>query len=308
VFGQVVLGVAGSPSVRTVVTRSSASRAVVSRFVAGEDVDGALAAVRPLTSEGLRVTLDVLGEDVHTPAQAEQTVAAYRLLVDELAAAGLAAGNEVSVKLSALGQSLGPDGPARATERAHALVARATAAGIDVTLDMEDSSTVDSTLETLRVLRADVPRVGCVLQSMLRRTPGDAADLAVPGSRVRLVKGAYAEPAAVAHPAKADVDAAYARCLRVLVEGGAYPMVATHDLRMVRLAEELFAQHGRTPADGEFQMLYGIRTAEQQRLAAAGHTVRVYVPFGTDWYGYFSRRLAERPANLAFLARSLVSR
>ena len=307
-FGQVLLGVAGNPSVRSVVTRSSASRSVVSRFVAGEDVDGALAAVRPLTDEGLQVTLDVLGEDITSLEQADQTVAAYRRLVDRLVAAGLAQGNEVSVKLSALGQSLGADGPAQATERARALVEHATAAGVDVTLDMEDSSTVDSTLETLRALRADVPRVGCVLQSMLLRTPADARALAVPGSRVRLVKGAYAEAASVAHAAKADVDDAYAHCLRVLVEGGAYPMVATHDLRMVRLAEELFAQHGRTPADGEFQMLYGIRTAEQRRLAAAGHTVRVYVPFGTDWYGYFSRRLAERPANLAFFARSLVAR
>ena len=307
-FGQVVLGVAGNPSVRSVMTRSSASRAVVSRFVAGEDVDAALAAVQPLAAEGLRVTLDVLGEDITSPEQAEQTVAAYRLLLDRLAAAGLAGGNEVSVKLSALGQSLGPSGPAQATDRARSLVEHATAAGLDVTLDMEDSSTVDSTLETLRTLRADFPRVGCVLQSMLLRTPADARDLAHPGSRVRLVKGAYAEPATVAHPAKADVDDAYAHCLRVLVEGGAYPMVATHDLRMVRLAEDLLAQHGRTPADGEFQMLYGIRTAEQRRLAAAGHTVRVYVPFGTDWYGYFSRRLAERPANLAFFARSLVSR
>ncbi len=307
-FGQVLLGVAGRPAVRSVVTRSSASRSVVSRFVAGEDVDDALAAVRPLAAEGLRVTLDVLGEDITDPAQAEQTLVAYRSLVDELATAGLAAGNEVSVKLSALGQSLGPDGPAQATDRAHALVVHATAAGVDVTLDMEDSTTVDRTLETLRTLRAEFPRVGCVLQSMLLRTPSDARDLAVPGSRVRLVKGAYAEPASLAHPAKADVDDAYAHCLRVLVEGGAYPMVATHDLRMVRVAEELFAGHGRSPADGEFQMLYGIRTSEQRRLAAAGHTVRVYVPFGTDWYGYFSRRLAERPANLAFFARSLVTR
>lgn len=307
-FGQVLLGVAGKPVVRSVVTRSSASRSVVSRFVAGDDVDDALTAVRPLAAEGLRVTLDVLGEDITDPSQAEQTLVAYRSLVDELAAAGLAAGNEVSVKLSALGQSLGPDGPAQATARAHALVTHATAAGVDVTLDMEDSTTVDRTLETLRALRAEFPRVGCVLQSMLLRTPSDASDLAVPGSRVRLVKGAYAEPATVAHPQKADVDDAYARCLRILVEGGAYPMVATHDLRMVRLAEELVASHGRTPADGEFQMLYGIRTSEQRRLAAAGHTVRVYVPFGTDWYGYFSRRLAERPANLAFFARSLVTR
>ncbi|NAZ87683.1 proline dehydrogenase family protein [Kineococcus indalonis] len=304
-FGQVVLGVAGSPRVRSLVTGSSLSRPVVRRFVAGEDAAAALGAVRALDAHGVRTTLDVLGEDVVRPEQADATVAAYRDLVTRLADAGLARGNEVSVKLSALGQGLGPDGPARATGRAHELVAHAHARGVDVTLDMEDHTRVDLTLQALRELRADFPRTGCVLQSMLRRTPGDAADLARPGSRVRLVKGAYAEPAEVAHPAKRDVDLAYVRCLRTLLDGGAYPMVATHDLRVVRIAEELLA--GRGPGAAEFQMLYGIRTEELRRLAAAGHVVRTYVPFGTDWYGYFSRRLAERPANLAFFARSLVT-
>ncbi|WP_337062262.1 proline dehydrogenase family protein [Kineococcus sp. G2] len=306
-FGQVVLGVAGSPRVRSLLTGSSLSRPVVRRFVAGEDTAAALDAVRSLAADGVRTTLDVLGEDVTRPEQAEETAAAYRDLVTRLADAGLAEGNEVSVKLSALGQGLLPDGPARATERAHDLVAHAHANGVDVTVDMEDHTRVDDTLQTVRALRADFPRTGCVLQSMLRRTPGDAADLAHPGSRVRLVKGAYAEPAEVAHPAKRDVDLAYVRCLRTLLDGGAYPMVATHDLRLVRIAEELLA--GREPGEdgpaGEFQMLYGIRTDELRRLAAAGHVVRTYVPFGTDWYGYFSRRLAERPANLAFFARSL---
>ncbi len=302
-----VLGVAGSPRVRSLLTGSSLSRPVVRRFVAGEDTAAALDAVRSLAADGVRTTLDVLGEDVTRPEQAEETAAAYRDLVTRLADAGLAEGNEVSVKLSALGQGLLPDGPARATERAHDLVAHAHANGVDVTVDMEDHTRVDDTLQTVRALRADFPRTGCVLQSMLRRTPGDAADLAHPGSRVRLVKGAYAEPAEVAHPAKRDVDLAYVRCLRTLLDGGAYPMVATHDLRLVRIAEELLA--GREPGEdgpaGEFQMLYGIRTDELRRLAAAGHVVRTYVPFGTDWYGYFSRRLAERPANLAFFARSL---
>ncbi|WP_432503485.1 proline dehydrogenase family protein [Kineococcus arenarius] len=302
-FGQVVLGVAGSPRVRSLVTGSGLSRPVVQRFVAGEDADAALRAVRALAADGVRTTLDVLGEDVTRPEQTDETVASYRDLVTRLADAGLAEGNEVSVKLSALGQGLLPDGPARATERARALVEHAHAHGVDVTLDMEDHTRVDATLETLRALRADFPRTGCVLQSMLRRTPGDAADLAHPGSRVRLVKGAYAEPAEVAHPAKKDVDRAYVRCLRTLLDGGAYPMVATHDLRLVRIAEELLAD--RAPGAAEFQMLYGIRTDQQRRLAAAGHVVRTYVPFGTDWYAYFSRRLAERPANLAFFARSL---
>ena len=307
-FGQVLLGVAGNTAVRTAVTRSSLSRGVVDRFVAGEDVDQALAAVRALSGQGLRVTLDRLGEDVIDDDQAGQTLAGYRQLLDRLAAGGFAAGNEVSVKLSALGQALGTDGAARATERAHELVRHAHGLGVDVTLDMEDSTTVDATLATLRALRTEFPRVGAVLQSALHRTEDDARELAVAGSRVRLVKGAYAEPPAVAFAAKADVDKAYVRCLKVLLGGDGYPMVATHDLRMVQIALDLARSAGRTPGSMEFQMLFGIRTAEQQRLAVAGHTVRVYVPYGTDWYGYFSRRLAERPANLAFFARSLVTR
>ena len=211
------------------------------------------------------------------------------------------------MKLSALGQSLGEDGPRRSTDRGFALVEHAYAHGVDVTFDMEDHTTVDHTLDSVGELRKEFPRVGCVLQSMLRRTEGDARDLARPGSRVRLVKGAYAEPASVAHARKADVELAYRRCLRVLVEGGAYPMVATHDSSLMDLAAELFAKAGGT-GTGELQLLYGVRPAEQRRRAEAGHTVRVYVPFGNDWYAYFTRRLAERPANLAFFARSLLSR
>jgi proline dehydrogenase len=302
VFGQLLLGVAGNRGVRSLVTGSSLSRPVVARFIAGDDVDAATTAVRTLHDDGVAVSLDRLGEDITDAGQADETVAGYRDVVERLAAEGLAEGNEISIKLSALGQGLGPTGPARATERAHALVGHARAHGVDVTVDMEDHTRVDDTLRTVRTLREDFPRTGCVLQAMLRRTEGDARDLAVPGSRVRLVKGAYNEPPEVAHPAKADVDKAYVRCLKVLLDGGAYPMIATHDLRIVHLAEDLV--RGR---DAEFQMLYGIRSPEQLRLARAGHTVRVYVPYGTDWYGYFSRRLAERPANLAFFARSLVA-
>ncbi|WP_432561986.1 proline dehydrogenase family protein [Kineococcus sp. SYSU DK003] len=303
-FGQLLLGVAGNGGVRRLVTGSSVSRPVVARFVAGDDVAAATAATRDLARDGIAVTLDRLGEDVTAPDQADETVAGYRDLVERLAAEGLAEGNEVSIKLSALGQGLGPDGPARATDRAHALVGHAYSRGVDVTVDMEDHTRVEDTLETVRTLRADFPRTGCVLQSMLRRTEGDVRDLARPGSRVRLVKGAYNEPPEVAHPAKADVDKAYVRALRTLLDGGAHAMVATHDLRIVKLAEELLA--AGPAGSAEFQMLYGIRSPEQQRLAKH-HAMRVYVPYGTDWYGYFSRRLAERPANLAFFARSLVA-
>jgi proline dehydrogenase len=304
VFGQLLLGVAGNRGVRSLVTGSSLSKPVVARFVAGDDVDAATAAVRDLARHGIAVSLDRLGEDVTDAAQAQASVDGYREVLDRLAAEGLAHGNEVSIKLSAFGQGLGPDGPRQATERAHDLVAHAHDLGIDVTVDMEDHTKVEDTLATVEQLRADFPRTGCVLQAMLRRTEGDARDLARAGSRVRLVKGAYNEPPEVAHPAKSDVDKAYVRALRILLDGGAYPMIATHDLRIVKLAEELLA--GRDPGTAEFQMLYGIRSPEQLRLART-HTVRVYVPYGTDWYAYFSRRLAERPANLAFFARSLVA-
>jgi proline dehydrogenase len=147
-----------------------------------------------------------------------------------------------------------------------------------------------------------------VLQSALRRTEADAADLAHEGSRVRLVKGAYAEPAAVAFTAKAEVDEAYERCLRVLMAGPGYPMVASHDPRMIEAARAMATVYGRSADDHEYQMLYGIRTTEQDRIAASGERMRIYLPYGADWYGYFTRRLAERPANLAFFLRSLLSR
>jgi proline dehydrogenase len=182
------------------------------------------------------------------------------------------------------------------------------AQGTTVTLDMEESRTVDSTLAVLAELRRDHPGTGAVLQAMLHRTEDDARALATPGSRVRLVKGAYREPATVAHQDKADVDAAYARCLETLVRGPGYPMAGTHDPAMITRLLELVAETSRGRDSYEFQLLYGIRPDEQARLAAAGHTVRAYVPYGADWYGYFMRRLAERPANLQFFLRSLATR
>jgi proline dehydrogenase len=187
-------------------------------------------------------------------------------------------------------------------------VEAATAIGTTVTLDMEDHRTVDATLGTLAELRKEHPGTGAVLQAMLFRTEADAKDLAVTGSRVRLVKGAYNEPASVAHQNKKDVDAAYARCLEILMTGPGYPMVGSHDPAMVQRAHELAAQHSRAADSWEVQMLYGIRPDEQRRLAAAGTRVRAYVPYGVDWYAYFMRRLAERPANVGFFLRSLATR
>jgi proline dehydrogenase len=306
-LGPTLLAASRSPRVRRLVTHAPGSRRLVRRFVVGERLGDALDASRTLVGDGLAVTLDHLGEDTLDESQAAGTREVYVTLLGRLADLGLAGQTEVSLKLSAVGQALPRDGHAVALGNARAVCAAAQRAGTAVTLDMEDHTTVDSTLAILRDLRADFPGTGAVLQSCLYRTVADCRDLSHAGSRVRLVKGAYAEPPSVAHPAKADVDLAYVRCLRILMAGDGYPMVASHDPRMIALAGALAERHGRSPGDYEYQMLHGIRTGEQRRLAAAGERVRVYVPFGADWYGYFMRRLAERPANVGFFLRALVT-
>ncbi|MCW2534053.1 MAG: Proline dehydrogenase [Blastococcus sp.] len=302
-----LLAASRRPGLRRAVTGNPATRKVVNRFVAGETLDDALAAVRSLSADGIRVTLDHLGEDITTRAEATRTRDAYLALLDGLAPLGLGPAAEVSMKLSACGQALGLAGHDIALELARPVVEAATAIGTTVTLDMEDHRTVDSTLAALADLRKEHPGTGAVLQAMLFRTEGDAKALAVTGSRVRLVKGAYNEPASVAHQKKKDVDAAYARCLEILMAGPGYPMVGSHDPAIVQRAHELAAQHSRAADSWEVQMLYGIRPDEQHRLAVAGTQVRAYVPYGIDWYAYFMRRLAERPANVGFFLRSLVT-
>ena len=306
-LGRVLTAAAESPLARRVVSQFPPTRRVVDRFVAGEDVAAARAAVERLTADGFAVTVDHLGEHVRHAAVAAATAKAYLALLGELRALGLGDRAEVSLKLSALGQALGRDGERIALDHARQICAAAREAGVQVTLDMEDHTTTDSTLEILRALRADFPGTGVALQACLRRTEADCRDLAGPGSRVRLVKGAYAEPASVAYRTKHEVDRAYVRCLRVLMAGSGYPMVATHDDRLIVIAQSLAARYGRGRDDYEFQMLYGVRPGRQRELAASGRTVRIYVPYGTDWYGYFMRRLAERPANVAFFLRSLAS-
>jgi proline dehydrogenase len=265
-------------------------------------------AVQRLRAEGRRVSLDHLGEETTDRGQAETTVKAYSALLATLPAEGLADGADVSVKLSAMGQHLAVNGPTVALANARTICTEARAVGATVTLDMEGHTSTDATLESLRELRCDFPSVGAVLQAYLHRTEADCAALSGPRSRVRLCKGAYAEPASVAYQRRPDVDGSYLRCLEILIRGTGYPMIATHDPRIIAHAERMVAESGRTPADHEFQMLYGIRPAEQQRIAATGITMRVYVPYGDEWYGYFMRRLAERPANLAFLLRSLATK
>jgi proline dehydrogenase len=307
VLGPSLLMASRSTRLRRLVTNAPVSRRLVDRFVAGATAEDALATTSTLADAGLTVTIDRLGEDTLGVEQAEATRDAYVMLLGRLGDCGLAKQAEVSLKLSAIGQALPSDGHRIALDNVRAVCEAAQQAGTTVTLDMEDHTTVDSTLDVLMQARADFPWLGAVLQSCLRRTEQDSRDLAYEGSRVRLVKGAYAEPTAVAYSSKADVDRAYARCLRILMEGPGHPMVATHDARMIALTEHLAVRHGRASDTYEYQMLYGICAGEQQRLVDAGAQVRVYVPYGADWYGYFMRRLAERPANVAFFVRSVLS-
>ena len=305
---QPILLLARSQGVKKLVSTMPVSSGIVTSYVPGETTESAVGATRTLEDDGLHVTLDYLGEDTTDAAQAEATVRAYKELLAELASQGLAPHAEVSVKLSAIGQFLPDSGHKVALENARDICRAARNAGTTVTLDMEDHTTTDSTLSILRELRKDFPETGAVLQAMLHRTEADCRALAYEGSRVRLCKGAYMEPADVAFQERVEVDKSYVRCLKVLLGGQGYPMIATHDPRMVQIASSLASRFGRRPGTYEFQMLYGIRPEEQKRLAAAGETVRVYVPYGTEWYGYLMRRLAEKPQNLAFFARSLVSK
>ncbi|MBF6174160.1 proline dehydrogenase family protein [Nocardia blacklockiae] len=307
----VLLAMARSQRTERGLTRLHATKHLVDRFVAGDTRDAALATARELLRQHRFVSIDYLGEDTTDPEQARRVVAEYLALIEALAALpGLPATEgprplEVSVKLSALGQSLPGDGHETALHHARTLARAAESAGIWLTVDAEDHAATDSRLAIVRTLRHDHPdTVGTVLQAYLRRTEDDCRVFADEGARIRLCKGAYSEPGTVAFRRKPEVDAAYLRCLRILMAGKGYPMVATHDPAMIEAAALLTAAAGRGRADFEFQMLYGIRPAEQARLVGFGQHLRVYVPFGDQWYGYFVRRLAERPANLMFFLRS----
>jgi proline dehydrogenase len=310
VLRRVLLAASASQRVRHVITTTPITRSVVRRFVAGETASDALTVVERLLADGMLVTLDYLGEDTTDPQQAAAVVSEYVSLIELLRAGGHTAGGraEVSVKPTAVGLRLPEHGEKTAAENIARICAAARAAGTTVTVDMEDHSRVEATLRLVSSLRADHPDLGCVLQAYLRRTPGDCQELAAAGSRVRLCKGAYSAPDGVAYPVRSEVDRNYARCLRILLDGAGYPMLATHDPRLIAIAGSRAATAGRDQSSFEYQLLYGIRPDEQRRLAAAGAQVRVYVPYGSDWYGYLVRRLAERPANLAFFLRALRSR
>nr|WP_206315898.1 proline dehydrogenase family protein [Streptomyces sp. C1-2] len=307
VLGPVILAASRSDRLRRLVSAAPVTRPVVDRFIPGENVDDIVPVVRELTDKGLELTMDVVGEDITTPEQAAAARDAYLELIDRLKPMELGRRAEMSVKLSMFGQAL-PGGHELALANVRPVVEAADAIGTTVTLDAEDHTTLDSMFAVHEELRRDFPRTGCVIQAYLFRTEADARRLAASGSRVRLVKGAYKEPASVAYQDRHEIDKAYVRVLRTLMEGEGYPMVGSHDPRLVAIAQELARRAGRKQDEYEFQMLYGIRSEEHLRLAAEGHRMRVYTAYGTDWYGYFMRRLAEKPANLRFFARSVVGR
>ncbi len=309
----VILAAGREEGLRRAAERLPVTRKAVRRFVPGETIEDVLESVAVLCDSGRYASIDYLGEDVTDAADANAATRVYLDLIAKMGRLGSPADAdvsplEVSLKLSALGQSLNRDGEKIARENAQTICEAAQRARVWVTVDAEDHTTTGSTLAIVADLRLEFPWLGVVLQAYLRRTPGDCEEFAAAGARVRLCKGAYDEPAAVAHRDPVAVTDAYLRCLRVLMSGSGYPMVASHDPVVIEAVPKLAAESGRGPADFEYQMLYGIRGDEQRRLADAGNQVRVYVPFGDQWYGYFMRRLAERPANLTFFLRALAQR
>lgn len=305
-----ILAASRSQRLRATAERLPVTRRVVDRFVAGETVPEALDATAALRASGRLVTIDYLGEDTTSKEDADNTVAAYLALLEGLKSDSDAKVRplEVSLKLSALGQALPRDGEKIALENAHTICAKARDIEAWVTVDAEDHTTTDSTLSIVRDLRTEFDWLGTVLQAYLKRTRADCAQFAASGARIRLCKGAYDEPASVAYRDPDEVTDSYLTCLRILMAGRGYPMVASHDPEIIAAVPALAREYHRGVDDFEYQMLYNIRDGEQRRLADEGNHVRVYVPFGYEWYGYFVRRLAERPANLTFFLRALAER
>ncbi|MGI8704068.1 MAG: proline dehydrogenase family protein [Candidatus Limnocylindrales bacterium] len=278
------------------------TRSFVHRFVAGETLEEALPALFRLHRTGLRTTVDILGESVESVVDAQQAADRYIQALDALAAGGL--DRNVSIKLTQMGLDLDPVVCRANVAR---IVARAAEHGAFVRIDIEDHERLEATLALARELHAQYAEVGVVVQSYLRRSAEDVDALVTQGIRVRLCKGAYNEPATVAFATKHEVDESYLRLAERLLREGNFPAIATHDQRLIEHVRRYAARERIPQARFEFQMLYGIRRDLQRRLVRDGYNVRVYVPLGTEWYPYFMRRLAERPANALFLLRSLIS-
>ena len=298
-----LLWLSEQPQVFRFVRRNGLARRFASRFVAGETVESAVAALRDLNAAGLSASLDLLGESVLHAEEAGQARDTYLQTLDRIRAAGADA--NVSVKLTQMGLDIDE---AMCVANMRAIIGKAKQYGSFVRIDMEQSTYTAKTLQLFT--DAFYPElgnaVGVVLQSYLRRTAADVDAMIALGARVRLCKGAYQEPENVAFPAKRDVDKNYVACMERLLEHGHYPGIATHDEKIIAHAKAFTASKGIAPARYEFQMLYGVRRDLQQSLRRDGYNVRVYVPFGTHWYPYLMRRLAERPANIVFIVGNVV--
>lgn len=301
----VILAAARSPRAERLVGTMPLIRGVVARYLAGEDTATALVATRAAVAEGLAVTLDLLVEEAKTPETAATTLRAYEELLDGLSDLELTPAAEITVSLAALGFH---HDRGRAFELARAVCAKASEAGTTITLDAEDHTATDLVLETLDRLRVDFPTTGVVVQSCLRRTETDCRDLAAAGSRVRLCKRIYAEPEAVAFQSRLDIDRSFVRCLNILMAGNAYSMVATHDPRLIAIAEDRSKWFDRSQDQFEFQMLRGLCHQEQLRLISQGYTVRVYLPFGEKWYSCLIQRFADRQNRIDSVIRLWRSR
>jgi proline dehydrogenase len=297
------LSLAQSKGLRDFAVANPVARRVAHRFVAGEALDEAVAVIRSLNEQKMLATFDHLGENVNTAEDANATTEVYVTLLDAIQEQGLR--SNVSLKLTALGLDISEG---TALDNMRRILDRAQQYNNFVRIDMESSDYTDVTLGIFRKLWADYHNVGLVLQAYLYRTPHDVDEMIHLKARVRLCKGAYNEPPSVAFPEKKDTDMQYARLMCKLIDLGTYPGIATHDVRLIDLAKRFAAKKGIARDRFEFQMLYGVRSGLQRDLAAEGYNMRVYVPYGGQWYPYFMRRLAERPANLIFLMSNLFRR
>ena len=298
---QTVIAVADNPLVTKFFTGSKLARGLVDRFVAGESIDEAIAVCHDIAAQGLTITLDQLGENVHTQAEVDAATATYVAGLRRLRAEGLEP--NVSVKLTMLGFDLGDD---VARDAMASILETARGVAGFVRIDMEGSAYTERTMRVFFELHDQFPaEVGIVIQSYLHRAEVDVRDCIARNARVRLVKGAYAEPASVAFQGAAKVDASYVKLMKLLLDEGNFPALATHDPALIQQARDYVRQRDIPLDRFEFQMLYGVRRDEQQRLAGEGYGMRVYVPYGTEWYPYFSRRIAERPSNALFVLRQL---
>lgn len=299
-----MLSLAGNQRVGRMARRNTLAKRLAQRFIAGETIDEAIAAVRELNASGLKTTLDLLGENVSNEDEAATASGAYCALLDRIAESKI--DSTISIKLTMLGLNLSEE---ICRQNIVPILERARTHGTFVRIDMEGSPYTQQTLDLFYEMLAEYgDHVGVALQSYLYRTDQDVTDAVERRARVRIVKGAYAEPDRIAYPEKRDVDTAFRRHIEMLLGSGQYHAVATHDEKMINAAKEYASKYQLGPESFEFQMLYGIRRDLQQSLRDEGYVMRVYVPYGTEWYPYYMRRLAERPANMLFVARQIFRR